>query len=146
MSWHNHKKICSQKSQPWSNIFGLLQLWMLLVNAPSHLREELKLCSTMTQSWMKHCMMLNTYNKTLGELSLKQIVNEFCRVIKRDWTHLENLFRRTCLSILLQRCQWQKRLFNKFLCFFFWLFLWESAAINLYEFLEGFFTQLRCLK
>ena len=34
-SLYNGKKICSQKSQFWSNFFYLLQLRMLLVNAPT---------------------------------------------------------------------------------------------------------------
>ena len=34
-SLYNSNKICSQKSQFWSNFFYLLQLQMLLVNAPT---------------------------------------------------------------------------------------------------------------
>ena len=36
-SLYNGKKICSQKSYFWSNFFYLLQLRMLLVNAPAQL-------------------------------------------------------------------------------------------------------------
>ena len=36
-SLYNGKKTCSQKSQFWSNFFYLLQLRMLLVNAPAQL-------------------------------------------------------------------------------------------------------------
>ena len=42
-SLYNGKKICSQKSYFWSNFFYLLQLRMLLVNAPAQLWEELKI-------------------------------------------------------------------------------------------------------
>ena len=42
-------------------------------------RIKTYICSTMTQSRLSHCMMLNTRKETLGELSLTEISNEFCR-------------------------------------------------------------------
>ena len=35
--------------------------------------------STMTQSQLSHCMMLNTHKKALGEVSVIEIANAFCR-------------------------------------------------------------------
>ena len=36
-------------------------------------------CSTMTQSGLNHRLMSNTHKKALGELSLVEIANKFCR-------------------------------------------------------------------
>ena len=35
--------------------------------------------SIMTQSQLSHCMMLNTHKKALGEVSVIEIANAFCR-------------------------------------------------------------------
>ena len=73
-SLYNGKKICSQKS-----VLAKLLLLAPAMNAISErscstLRTKIYLRSTMT-----HCMMLNTYKEALGELSLVEVANEFCR-------------------------------------------------------------------
>ena len=42
-------------------------------------RIKTYLRSTVAQSGLNHCMMLNTYKEALGELSLVEVANEFCR-------------------------------------------------------------------
>ena len=81
LSWHNYRKICSQKSDFCSKSFWLLLLRLLLVNAPAQLWDNwnFHIRSTVTQSRMNHCMMLNTCKEALGELSLIEIANEFWR-------------------------------------------------------------------
>ena len=51
------------------------------MNAPAPALRRIKTCllSTMTQSRLNHCIMLNTYNEALGKLSFIEIANEFCR-------------------------------------------------------------------
>ena len=42
-------------------------------------RIKTYLRSTTTQSQLSHCMMLNTHKKALGEVSVIEIANAFCR-------------------------------------------------------------------
>ena len=70
-----------------SEVFTLAKL-LLVVPATNAISERsgstlrrirTYLRTTMCQSRLKHCMLLNTYKEALDELSLIDIANEFCR-------------------------------------------------------------------
>ena len=63
-------------------------------------RIKTYLRSTMAQSQLNHCMMLNTYKEALGEPSLIEVANEFCRRNEARLNIFGNLVRRSSLSIL----------------------------------------------
>ena len=120
VSWQLQKNL-------FSEIIALVKLLLLppATNAISEWscstlrRIKTYLHFTITQSWLNHCMMLNIPKEALGELSLVEIANEFCREMKRDWIYLENLVSSIFVSILSWRCQWQHRFSSIFLCFSF---------------------------
>ena len=71
----------------FSEIIVLVKL-LLLARATNAISEcscstlgsiKTYLRSTMTQSQLSHCMMLNTHKKALGEVSVIEIANAFCR-------------------------------------------------------------------
>ena len=77
--------------QPQKNLFSeIIVLVKLILLAPARNTVSERSCSTlrrirtyfrstMTQSRLNHWLMLNTHKKALGELSLVEIANEFCR-------------------------------------------------------------------
>ena len=72
----------------FSEIIVLVKLLLLVLPATNAISEcscstlgsiKTYLRSTMTQSQLSHCMMLNTHKKALGEVSVIEIANAFCR-------------------------------------------------------------------
>ena len=70
-----------------SEVFTLAKL-LLVVPATNAISDQsgstlrrikTYLCTTICQSCLNHCMLLNTYKEVLDELSLIYIANEFCR-------------------------------------------------------------------
>ena len=107
-------------------------------------RIKTYLRSTMTQSRLNHRMMLNSYKKALGELSLVKVANAFCR---KNETRLNIFWKFSQGADSSVSCRedvsGNKDFLTHFIVFYFWFFLWQSTTIKLYELFEGLFTYLQ---
>ena len=106
-------------------------------------RIKTYLRSTITQSRLSHCMMLNPHKEALGELNLIEIANEFCR---KNEVRLNIFWKLSQEQIPQHLVSGNTDFLAYFIVFYFWLFLWQSTTIKLYELLEGLFTHLQHLK
>ena len=116
-------------TQPEKNLFSeIIVLVKLLLLAPAtnaiseHSSSTLRriktyFCSTMTQSRLNHCMMLNTQKEAMEELSLIEIANEFSRENEARLNIFGKFSQKKILQHFVEKMQ--DRLSNIFLCFLF---------------------------
>ena len=151
------ENVCSKNGKRFfvwrqKNLFsGIIALVKLLLLAPATNAISERSCSTLrkiktflrstvTQSWLRNCMMLNAHKEALGKLSLIEIANEFCRKNEARLNIFWKFSQKQIPQHLVVKTSVATHTY--FIVFCFWLFLWQSTTIKIDELLEGLFIHL----